>query len=134
MKSLLLKAVIIVAGVCALGACDHAKSRSQVAKDTNAAEQQASERLAKAEQNAEQKEADAQKDVNKERRDAAHETAVQEEKVSETQAEGEHKVALARCEALSGDAQKSCKDQADADYDIAKAKASLGRAQSDPKP
>src|ERR1700722_14617148 len=39
------------------------------------------------------------------------------------QADGDHKVAIQKCEAASGDAQKACKDQADAKYDLAKANA-----------
>lgn len=125
---------IVLAAACALSACNHAKDEAQVAKDTNAAQQKAGERVAEAERTAEQKEGDARKEVRNEQRDAAHVTAVQEEKVAESEAEGAHKVALARCEALSGAAQKSCRDQADAQYDVAKAKAKQSRAQSDPKP
>jgi hypothetical protein len=36
-------------------------------------------------------------------------------------AEGGHEVALAKCKAMSGDAQSKCKDVADADYAAAKA-------------
>ena len=39
------------------------------------------------------------------------------------QAEGDHKVALERCEALPEDQQEACKDQADADFEAAKAAA-----------
>jgi hypothetical protein len=38
-------------------------------------------------------------------------------------ADGDRKVALAACESASGDAQKKCKDQAEADYSAAKAEA-----------
>jgi hypothetical protein len=38
-------------------------------------------------------------------------------------ADGDRKIALANCSAQSGDAQKACKDQANADYDAAKASA-----------
>ncbi len=38
------------------------------------------------------------------------------------QAEGDHKVALAQCESLSGNAQRDCREQADADLDAVKAK------------
>ena len=38
-------------------------------------------------------------------------------------ADGDRKVAIANCSALNGDAQKACKDQADADYSAAKASA-----------
>ena len=40
-----------------------------------------------------------------------------------TAAEGDHNVALEQCNALSGAAQKDCKDKADADYDLVKARA-----------
>jgi hypothetical protein len=55
----------------------------------------------------------AQADVNGDKKDAAHTDAVQNEHVADTKAEGDHKVALARCESFSGDAHKSCKDQAE---------------------
>lgn len=40
-----------------------------------------------------------------------------------TQAEGENKIALAKCEALGGDAQKACKDQANAQLKLVKERA-----------
>jgi hypothetical protein len=40
-----------------------------------------------------------------------------------TQAEGENKIALARCESLAGDAQKACRDQANAQLDLVKQRA-----------
>ena len=43
--------------------------------------------------------------------------------VATTAAEGDHKAALEQCDALSGTAQKDCKDKADADYDLVKARA-----------
>jgi hypothetical protein len=134
MKRILLKMIIVVAGACAMSACDQPKSGTQVAKDTNAAEQKAAEKVAKAEQTAADKETDAAKDVRKDREALTHEEAVQTQNVRETEADGSHKIALARCEALSGSAQKSCRDQADAAYEVAKAKAKLARAQADPKP
>jgi hypothetical protein len=53
--------------------------------------------------------------------DAATDAAV-------TMAEGKHKVAVARCESLAGDAQKACRDEADAALELAKAKAKSSRA------
>jgi hypothetical protein len=72
--------------------------------------------------------------VRDEQRDLAHVTAKENEQVSDAEAKGAYDVAVARCEALSGAAQKSCRDQADADYKVAKAKAHEVRTQSDPKP
>ena len=44
------------------------------------------------------------------------------------QAEGETKVALAKCEALEGDAQKECKDTANAHMDSVREKAKAAKA------
>jgi hypothetical protein len=116
MKKTLGQMLIVLVAASTLGACDHAKSTAQVAKDTSNAEQKAIE------------------DVQKSERDAEHLASVQNQKMADTAAEGAHKVALAQCESLSGTAQKSCRDQADADYQVAKAQAKQDRADSDPKP
>ncbi len=116
MNKTLFFVALALSAACALSACDRAKSGAQVAKDTNAAEQRAAESIATSE------------------RDATHVAAVQNEKMADTEADGVHRVALAQCEALSGTAQKSCRDQADADYQLAKASAKQERAESDPKP
>ena len=124
---------MLLAGACALSACNHAKSPAEVAKDTQAAEHKAIDEIAKAEQTAADKEASARKDVRGEQRDYAHVAAVQDQNVADTAADGARKVELARCEALNGAAQKACRDQADAEYDEAKARAKQERIESDPK-
>ena len=116
MKKILISLACAVSIACALSACDRAKSGAQVAKDTNAAEEKAAENIDRSE------------------RDATHVAAVQNQKMADTEAEGAYRVALAQCEALSGVAQKSCRDQADANYQLAKASAKQERAESDPKP
>jgi hypothetical protein len=115
---------LLAAGL--LGGCNQAKDPAQVARDVNKAEQNAAEQTAKAERSAENK-------VGGQIVDAAHTAAVQEQKVEDTDAEGAHKVALAQCEALSGASQKTCRDQADAAYQQAKAQAKQERLASDPK-
>ena len=45
-----------------------------------------------------------------------------------TRAEGNHKVATTKCELMAGDAQKACKDEADAALEMAKAKAKATKA------
>jgi hypothetical protein len=45
-----------------------------------------------------------------------------------TEAEGETKIALAKCEALEGDAQKACKDTANAHLDAVKEKAKAAKS------
>lgn len=116
-----------------LAGCNNAKSPSEVAKDVNSASQSAAERTDKAEEKAAAKVADEQKDVRSEQRDAQHVAAVQAQDVAKAEAEGARKVALAKCEALSGDRQQACKDQANAAYDLRVAQAKQDRANTDPK-
>jgi hypothetical protein len=47
--------------------------------------------------------------------------------VAVAQADGDHNVAIQQCLALTGEAQKSCKERADADYDEAKTHANVTR-------
>jgi len=126
--------VAAVIAACLLAGCNHAKTAAQVAKDTDAAEQKAVENVANAEQKADARVDAAATGVAKDQDDLAHVASVQDQKVANTAAEGMHKIALAQCESLNGVAQKSCRDQADADYELAKARAKLARAESDPKP
>lgn len=87
-----------------LGACNQSKHPSDVAKDVDTASQ-----------------------------NAAKNTATAEEKAARTDAEGRRQIALAKCEALSGDRQQACKDEANASYDMTVAKAKEERAATDPK-
>ena len=109
--------------VLALTGCNKAESPDKVQKDVANA-------TAKAEKNdarAQEKEANADaaatnqlaEDFNK--ADSKEVRAAADDAV--TQAEGDNKVALAKCEALAGDAQKSCKDQANAELDMVKQRA-----------
>lgn len=116
-----------------IAGCNHAKNSSDVAKDVNAASQKAAESSDKAQEKADAKVADEQKDVRNEQRDEQHVAAVQGQDVAKTEAEGARKVALAKCEALSGNRQQSCKDQANAAYDLRVAQAKQDRASTDPK-
>ena len=124
---------LVVFTAVLLGACNQAKNPSDVAKDVNSASQEAAKDTARAEDKAATKVASAEKDVTSEQRDAQHTEAVQEENVAKTDAEGRRKVALAKCESLSGDRQQACKDEANASYDMAIAKAKQERSTSDPK-
>lgn len=123
---------MIVTAVSALAACDNSKSVAQVSRNTGVA---AGDSAAQAQQKADARIASARGDVRDEQqRDLADAAAIEEQRLADAQAEGEYQVALARCEGLSGATQKSCKDQADADFGVAKAAAKQGRASADPKP
>jgi hypothetical protein len=121
MRTLLASA--IAAAVLLSAGCDSAKSPDTVNKDVAAAEQKATTEVANSEKAAE-------KDLNKaaEKVDdklIAFNNAAAKDAYDLTvaKADGDRKVALANCLSLGGDAQKACKDQAEADYGAAKANA-----------
>jgi hypothetical protein len=118
----LLASAVAVAFLLAAG-CDSAKSPDTVAKDVAKAEQKAATEVANSEKAAEQdlnKAADKVDDKLIAFNNAAAKDAYD---LAVAKADGDRKVALANCLALAGDAQKSCKDQAEADYGAAKANA-----------
>ena len=96
-------AVAAAVGMCALAGCNQRESANETAKDV------AEERQ------------DAQANVAEERREAAEvategaeDRAAAEYDVAVAQADGQRKVAKEKCETLGSDAQKACKDQAEA--------------------
>src|SRR5277367_82312 len=106
-----------------VAACNNAKSPETVSKDVAKAEQKASTEVAKSEDS-------AVKDLNGaagkvDDKVVAFNNAAAKDAydLSVAKADGDRKVALANCEATSGDAQKQCKDQAEANYAAAKANA-----------
>jgi hypothetical protein len=98
---------MLMAGAFALslGACNKAEDPAEVQQD-----------VAEAQAEATQDVAEAQADMSQDTMEGQEDTAL-------AQAEGDHKVAVEQCEALPGDQQQACKDQADADYEAAKAAA-----------
>lgn len=87
--------LIAAAAIALLAACNQAESPAEVREDVAEAKQEVRE------------------DVKDVQADAYEDTAM-------TKAEGEHKIALERCEALAGDEQQLCKDQAHAALEAAK--------------
>jgi outer membrane murein-binding lipoprotein Lpp len=119
--SLLLTAAVVAA--FALAGCNKAESPDKVASDVAKATAAAEKKDERAEQQAEKTDAavtnDLSKDVDK-ANDKEVRTAADD---AVTQAQGENKIALAKCAALAGDAQKQCKDQANAELDMVKQRA-----------
>jgi hypothetical protein len=103
-----------IATMAVLAGCNNAKSPDAAAKDIAAADQSAAAKVA-----------DAQRDAQKDMSADAYNVAV-------AQADGDHKVAIQKCETLQGHDQQACKDQADADYDAAKANAKAAKVSSQP--
>jgi hypothetical protein len=121
MRTLLVSA--LAAALLLAAGCDSAKSPDTVAKDVNKAEQKAATEVANSEKAAEKdlnKAADKVDDTLIAFNNAAAKDAYN---LAVAKADGDRKVALANCLSLGGDAQKACKDQAEADYGAAKANA-----------
>ena len=130
MKKMILASsgVLVATAFLCLAACGRAKAPEDV--QANVAEAQAKavaenakadEKVKQIESNVVQDRADALAKVADKNIDAVADSAV-------TEAEGENKIALAKCEALEGDAEKSCKDQANAHLDAVKAKAKAAKS------
>ena len=103
--------------------CNQQKSPDAVAKDVATAEQKAATEVANSQNDAAKdlgKQADKVDDKLVGLNNAAAKDAYE---IAVAKADGDRKVALANCSAAAGDAQKACKDQANADYDAAKATA-----------
>jgi hypothetical protein len=109
--------IISMLGVAALGtlaACNNAKSPDSAARDIATADKQAAHEMA-----------DAQRDAQKDMSADAYNLAI-------AQADGDHKIAIQKCDALQGHDQHMCKDQADADYEAAKANAKAAKVAQTP--
>ncbi|HEY2779266.1 MAG TPA: hypothetical protein VGI90_00715 [Steroidobacteraceae bacterium] len=110
-------AITIMAG------CNGAKSPDSVSKDVASAQEKRASEVSDAKRDAAKDENKAAAKVDDKSNDLNNANAKGAYDVAMAQADGDHKVAIQKCEALSGDAQKACKDQADAKYDLAKANA-----------
>ena len=97
-----------------MAACNNAKSPETASRDIAAADSSAAKEVANARH-------EEQKDVSND----AYNVAV-------AQADGDHKVAIEKCETLQGHDQQVCKDQADADYEAAKANAKATKVAQQP--
>ena len=125
---LTLSCALLASALLCLPACNKAESPEKVQADVAKAQSNALEANAKADENVKQVEAEATKD----RADAVAKVAdksvgaIADSAV--TQVEGETKIALAKCQALEGDAQKTCKDEANAHMDAVRAKAKVAKS------
>jgi hypothetical protein len=120
-KSTLLLAAVLASS--ALAGCNNAKSPDAVAKDVADARAKRDSEVASAKQEAAKSEGKAESKVDDKTADLNNANAKGAYDVAMAQADGDHKVALQRCDSISGDSQKACKDRADAQYDLAKANA-----------
>jgi hypothetical protein len=122
MQKLMVSFVAALA-MAAVSGCNNAKSPDAVASDVSAAQAKRASEVADAKQDAAKDANKAEAKVDDKSNDLNNVNAKGAYDVAMAQADGDHKVALQKCDALSGDSQKACKDQADAKYDLAKANA-----------
>ena len=126
-------------GMCALlasvslglSACNKAKSPDEVQANVAKATSEAAENNAKADAQRKQAETQASEELAKEKADV--EAKARDKSVSAvadqavTEAEGDTKIALAKCDALQGDAQQQCRDQANAHLQAVKDRAKAAK-------
>ena len=126
MRTLFISA--IAASVFLVAGCNNAKSPDAVASNVATAEQKASTEVANTEKDASKDIAKAADKVDDKLADLNNTAAKEATDIAIARADGDRKVALAKCAAVAGDAQKLCTDQADADYNAAKANAKAAEA------
>jgi hypothetical protein len=123
-----LSCALLASALLSLSACNKAESPENVQADVARAQSNAVEENAKADQKVKQVEAEAAKDRADALAKVADKSVGAIADSAVTQAEGETKVALAKCQALESDAQKTCKDEANAHMDSVRAKAKAAKS------
>jgi hypothetical protein len=125
---LALSCALLASALLGLSACNKAESPDKVQADVTKAQSDAAAENVKADEKRKEVEAEAAKDRADAGAKAADKSVGAVVDSAVTEAEGETKVALAKCEALEGDARKACKDQANAHLDAVKAKAKAAKS------
>jgi hypothetical protein len=125
---LALTCAFLASALLGLSACNKAESPDKVQADVAKAKSDAVAENTKADEKVKQVEAEAAKDQADAAVKAADKSVGAVVDSAVTQAEGDTKVALAKCEALEGDAQKACKDKANAHMDSVNAKAKAAKS------
>jgi PDZ domain-containing secreted protein len=119
---------LFASALLCLAACNKAESPQKVQEDVAKAQAKAAEDNAKADDKVKQVEAAAVKDRTDALAKVADKSVGALADAAVTEAEGETKVALAKCQVLEGDAQKACKDAANAHLDEVKARAKAAKS------
>jgi hypothetical protein len=129
----------LIAAAFALTACNKAETPAEVQRDVAKAQAEGQRDVAEARADAKEAAADADKNVAdaiadhdddavaKQAHDANETADEGKSNIMIAQAEAAHKVAVEKCDALTGAAQKECKDDADETLDQAKDAAKANR-------
>jgi outer membrane murein-binding lipoprotein Lpp len=113
----------LVAAALVLTGCNNSKSPDEVSKDVTTAEQKADNEVAKSQQDAQKALDKSYEKVAEDELHFSNDAVHQAYNVAVAKADGERKVALASCESQSGEAQRACKERAEADYKTSRAEA-----------
>ena len=111
-------------------ACNTSDPPATVQRDVAKAEADRTKNVADARQDGEQAVQRQQQDVDAERRDVTDAKAKKDYDVAVAKADGDYQVANQACNALSGNSQAACKDEAEATRKAEKARAELVNPQS----
>ena len=126
----------LLVGAVGLTACNKATSPDKVQADISKASQEAAENNAKAEDTQQKTEAQASDELAKAKADAEAKAADKSvgavADAALVEAQGANKIALAKCEALEGDAQQQCKDKANAHLKTVKERVAAAKDNSKP--
>lgn len=114
--------------VIALSGCHQASSPATVENNVAKASAQAAEKDREARQSQARTDVDANADAAQAEQKAEERKDDSAYDVAVTQAQGTHNIAVEKCNALSAEAQKACKDQADARLELAKANAKAAKS------
>jgi hypothetical protein len=125
---LALSCALLASAIICLSACNKAESPEKVQEDVAKAQSNAVEENAKADEKVKQVESENAKDRADALAKVADKSVGALADSAVTQAEGETKIALAKCQALEGDAQKTCKDEANAHMDAVRARAKAAKS------
>lgn len=106
----------LAAALLLITGCNRAESPEKAAQDVAEAQQEGAEEVAEARADAAQDRLDKDHLVNESPAENNYEIMI-------AQAEADHKVAIEGCEVLAADAQRACKDAADARLEASKAEA-----------
>jgi len=116
-----------MAALTVLAACHSHKTPQATAQDVEAAKQDAQRAVEQARIEATKDVKSALKTGGGNPRDVALAKATAAYDVAMIKAEGDHQVATEKCQTLQASMMQACKDQADADYETAKAAAKATR-------
>jgi hypothetical protein len=119
---------VSIAALISIGGCHQASSPASVQSNVTSAREEAEKNDFKAAQDQAKTDAAANADAAAAAQKADLKKADSSYDLSITEAEGRHKIAIEKCNALSGDSQKACKDQADATLELSKANAKAAKA------